>query len=314
MSFEMPLEEDLFLSEEEVSKNYEILTESSLIPTVGSYLGLDISESSSGICLYRDGKKLQANISLETKDTEEFYEVKLRRELKQYLSEFINGQDMDLVIIEDAYQGMNPNTTRKLYALNTAIDELILDGDFKCKKFLRVSNKTWKSWLFRVDAEGCFKGLNDKERIRRCLELLGVHEEGEGYQDRLDSCGLLLGYFFAGEPEKKEKQKVSMTFSDLCFEYQEDEDFISQAVRSERQVEDLLIKRVDVGQKSWTKQLIMSLIKDSPEYVVITSQPIKLGNLGVSLGINSIFGNKGFFGFWVKRSKFKKLNIEEGDK
>ena len=52
-------------------------------------------------------------------------------------------------------------------------NSVILDGVCSCKRFIRVQNKVWKSWLFKLDTEHRFKGLEDKLRIQKCLELVG---------------------------------------------------------------------------------------------------------------------------------------------
>lgn len=305
-SIEMGLDDENFIGEEIASEGIRLISESSLVPKDGFYLGLDISEVSSGVCLYKNGEKFLANIGLDTSEKEDFYEVKLRRELKGYLLEFIDGTELDLVIIEDAYQGINPSTTRKLYALNTAIDELILDGLVKCKKFLRVSNSTWKSWLFSIDVEGKFCGLKDKVRIQKCLELLGVYEEGKGFQDRLDATGMLLGYFLEGYKDSGKKKFKGFSISDICFSHKADIDFISEEVREERCVDEVGIEVVELGLKKLSKDLILSYIQDNPKPVYVFDKEIVLGAFGSKLGIDTEV-DSGYLGFWLKRSKYKKV-------
>lgn len=306
MSLDLEVEDELPLVEELCSEGDKIFTESSLVPKDGVYLGLDISEVSSGVCLYKNGEKLLANIGLETSEKEDFYEVKLRRELKGYLAEFIDGLELDLVIIEDAYQGVNPLTTRKLYALNTAIDELILDGVVQCKKFLRVANSTWKSWLFTIDTENRFCGLKDKVRIKKCLELLGVHEEGKGFQDRLDATGMLLGYFLEGYKSIGKKRFKSFNIGDICFSHKADIDFISEEVREERCEDEVNIEIVDLGLRKLSKDLILSYIQDDPKPVYVFSKEIVLGAFGSKLSIETDV-DAGYLGFWLKKSKYKKV-------
>lgn len=306
MSLDLEVEDELPLVEELYSEGNKIFTESSLVPKDGVYLGLDISEVSSGVCLYKNGEKLLANIGLETSENEDFYEVKLRRELKGYLAEFIDGLELDLVIIEDAYQGINPITTRMLYALNTAIDELILDGLVKCKKFLRVTNGTWKSWLFTIDTENRFCGLKDKVRIQKCLELLGVHEEGKGFQDRLDATGMLLGYFLEGYKSIGKKRFKSFNIGDICFSHKADIDFISEEVREERCEDEVNIEIVDLGLRKLSKDLILSYIQDDPKPVYVFSKEIVLGAFGSKLSIETDV-DAGYLGFWLKKSKYKKV-------
>ena len=304
---DLPISSSIYLGEELGIEEGRNFSEFSVIPRSGSFLGLDISERNSGLCLYSEGKKITGNISLDTKDSVDFFEVRLRRELKGYLREFIGDRLLDLAMIEDVYQGENPGTVRKLYALNTAIDELILDGEVRCNKFLRVNNKLWKSWLYRVDRENQFKGLEDKERIRRCLALLGIEDSGEGSQDRLDACGMLVGYFYCGCPDVGKKKKFSIGVADLCFDFQEDEDFIIQNMRSERKEDEVLIQRADIGLKRWSKRLILDYIREYPGSLIISADTVKLGYLMRDFGIQPAHFSEGYFGFWVKRSRYKKF-------
>lgn len=295
---------------EESEENTEIkISESSLIPRSGFFLGLDISETSSGICLYENGEKTLANIALETGNVE-FQEVLLRRELKGYLSQLIEGKEFETIVIEDAFQGINPTVTRKLYALNTAIDELILDGVCKCKNFRRVNNQQWKSWLFTIDTEGVTKGLNDKARIQKCLELLGVYEDGsEGYQDRLDACGMLLGYMLCKDKadeinEMKKKKRV--LFEDVEVSYEDDWfGCIEQAGYGVRD-----ISKMFIPDKRLSKEVLLNYLTNYPEVIFITENKIALGMFGSLFNLPILEGG-GHFAFWVKEQRLHKYLQQE---
>lgn len=308
-SLEIGVVEEIPVVEEDVSVSYEICSERSLIPKAGLFLGLDISERSSGVCIYEDGEKVSANISLITPDDVDYSEVKLRRELKENLRELIKGKQFDLIVVEDAFQGINPKTTRKLYALNTAIDEMILDGECGCKEFKRVSNQTWKSWLYQIDSEGKYKLVNDKLRIQKCLEMLGVYDEGEGYQDRLDSCGMLLGYFLCKDSIKekeKQKSKKRVEFQDVCVNYEEDIDLAVLPAKDYN--ED--IETVLVNEKRWSKSKILNYLTENPKVVYVTEYMERLGNLASMLELPYL-EDGGYFAFWVKGNKVKKYLKEE---
>ena len=315
MQFDMSLEDvELKPDIEEVETCVRTVSEFDIIPKDGIFLGLDISETSSGICIYENGVKSTYNASVDDILEGDFYEVRMRRQLKSDLTEVIEGKSFDLIVIEDAFQGINPQTTRKLYALNTAIDELILDGVCTCKKFLRVDNGTWKSWLFTIDENGVFKGLKDKPRIEKCLSLLGIHESGEGYQDRLDACGMLIGYFLKGkslETTKTEDFNIHFALGDIRYAFEEDEDLIRLACRSERKSDDLCVVHCPIGQRQLNKKLVKTLLKDNSTKLVIIEGERILGAFGRDVGINAT--GKGYLGFWLCRSKYKKA-IENIDK
>lgn len=283
--------------------------EFSIIPPLGVFLGLDISECSSGVCLYENGKKFLWNIFLVSTEGD-YYEVRLRRELKDCLREVVEGKEFDIIVIEDAFQGVNPMVTRKLYAINTAIDELVLDGICKCKYFLRVNNQVWKSWLFKLDEEGIYKGLDDKKRIQKCLEMVGIYEDdSDGYQDRLDATGLLVSFFLNEGRAKRYKlvkgtRKVS--FSDVDFSYEEAEELcLFAAGYGQREIKSLII-----DDKTVNKKMIVEYLSMDPDIVFITSRKLSLGIFGDTLGLQAIRGG-GHFAFWVKPKRLKKYLKEE---
>lgn len=311
---EIGIEEDSNNSMKRIEESRELLTEASLVPRGELLLGLDISELNSGICMYEYGKKFTANAVLESKEGD-FYEVRLRRELKDCLREIVEGKDFDLILIEDAFEGVNPVVTRKLYAINTAIDELILDGVCSCKKFMRVNNQVWKSWLFSVDREELYKGLADKQRIEACLNLLGVFEpHDDGFQDRYDSCGLILGYLackdkITHDEYVKSFKKVSM--SDIEYGYEEDIEFIKMDAGYGSR--DLMTIMIDG--KRMSKNLMIQKLSEMPNAIYITRDKIALGMLGDALSIPRVSGG-GYFGFWVKENKVKKyidVDVEDLD-
>ena len=283
---------------------YEKIAESTLIPKVGYFLGLDISETSSGVCMYENGEKFVANISLECKD-KDFLEVKLRRELKGYLTEVVKDKTFDLIIIEDAFQGVNALVTRTLYALNTAIDELILDGVCKCKDFRRINNQLWKSWLFKADQDNIYKGMEDKLRIEKCLELLGVYEyHDEGYQDRLDATGLILGYMLckdsADEYEAQRKLK-RVALEDIRVAYDTEQEFcLIEAGYGYRDIHKMFI-----NDKHISKKLITDYLTNQPDLLFITNERVSLGMFGSVFNL-PVMEDGGYFAFWIDEKKVNK--------
>lgn len=269
----------------------------------GSYLGLDISESSTGVCTYINGIRSTYNFSLNLAEKSVHSEVLLRRCLKDNLRGIISRKYFDVIIIEDVFQGVNPLTTRILYALNTAIDEMILDGEVKCGKFFRVSNQTWKSWLYVIDKDGFTKGLNDKLRIETCLSMLGIQESGEGYQDRLDATGMVVGYLL--NPEEAEKRltlstKKKVSLDDVEFAYCAEDYDVFDSMRDSG-----ILKYKSVSEKRWSKAKIVEYLTEDPEIAYITDDYVLLGNLASSLDLPIIEGG-GVLGFWVKPNKLSK--------
>lgn len=292
-----------------IKKEYDVLSEDSLVPKVGNYLGLDISISSTGICLYKDGIKTTANISLDYKEDNLHAEVLLRRQLKNDLLGLIDGLNFEVIVIEDVFEGINPDTTRKLYALNTAIDELILDGNITCNQFERVPNTLWKSWLSVVDSNGVYKGFKDKQKIQGYLKILGIEEgEDKGFQDRLDATGMLLGYLLSRNNSNtdisKIKKGIRVKFEDISFAYELDTDLIT--VQAYYNDEDINVKMIK--DKKVTKKAIIDYISSDINSIFITSEPIRLGLLAQTMDLE-LLNEKGYFGFWLSekaKSKYRK--------
>lgn len=289
-------------SNDECINTVEKLTIESILPKEGLYLGLDISKNSSGVTLIDNGKRLEGNITL-TEPKGVHKEVLYRRALKEDLRELVTGKDFDAIVIEDVFDGDNPSTVRLLLALNTAIDEMILDGECTCKEFIRVSNKTWKSWLYVLDSNNITRGFNDKEKIKYCLESIGVVEEGKGYQDRLDSLGMLVGYFLKGKELNEEgkltkKKKVNIKDIEAAYDVDTSYLFIGRDDVNKDNIEFLDCNRI-------SKKMVIDLLTEKPKTVFITSNVVQLGNLGIDLDLG-IIDEGGYFAFWVKSNKIKK--------
>lgn len=298
--YNMPLDWDLNedKSEDGISLSYGVLNEDTLVPKNGCYLGLDISKSSTGITIYEDGVRFQYNFELKVDENSPYKEVLLRRDLKSKLRPYILGKHFEAIIIEDVFAGDNPDTTRLLYALNTAIDEMIVDSELFCKDFVRVNNREWKKWLSRVDTDHLAKGYNDKERVRIYLELLGIKDEGKGYQDRLDSCGMILGYLLRKDKNAK-RNRVNVLRSDIDFFYEIDKEDIYEKVKNR---EFCFIKDTRFTLKS----IKGYLNSGDADIVYISDSPVLLGTLGDSLGLGLI-SEGGYFGFCIKESKLDKF-------
>ena len=286
----------------------EKLSEGNIVPKRGKFLGLDIGMNSTGVCMYINGEKTVANISL-TKESDEiecsknrsYKRVLLRRCLKSDLSELVRGVDFDVIVIEDVFVGENPRDARLLFSLNDAIDEMILDGVCSCEKFVRVENSRWKRWLWEnVDTDGRFKGLNDKARIGECLKKMGISESGKGFQDRLDATGMLIGYFIEnmkGVPEKR----VKVNWSDIEVAYDIDDSFIFS---ENGWLCDLKVKKLRDFKP--TKKAIIETVERGPLDVFITDEPVLIGFLGKILNLDYI-DEGGYLAFWVKKRSRKKF-------
>lgn len=197
---------------------YESITYKDLLPKEGYHLGLDLGKHSTGITVISNGEFESYNFALkEVPKEDRFQELLYRRQLYDYLKESFEGCHFKTIVVEDVYAGVDPVTTRLLYSLNTVIDELVYDGYIGCDNFVRANNQSWKSWLWSIEPQ-VGKGLEDKGRIEAILRYLGVSDEGKGYQDRLDSLGMLIGYFFKSEVKKEDLSLLpKVRWSDVAY-------------------------------------------------------------------------------------------------
>lgn len=284
--------------------SFDKLTEESIIPKTGYYLGLDISQNSSGICLYANGVRNTYNSKVDYDKNDVFAEARMRKQLKQDLLEVINGNELKLIVIEDVFEGANAEVVRKLYALNTAIDDLILDGLVVCKDFVRVQNGVWKSWLSVVDSNKDLKGFNDKEKIQGYLKILGIEEFGDGFQDRLDATGMVIGYFLnkanGGTVVVEKKKRVN--FKDVSVVYEEDIDLVIMGMAYGNE------ENVNVSYfegKKISKKLMTDYLTENPDMLFISKDKVNIGLLAEELGL-PIYENGGYVGFWIDGNKKKK--------
>lgn len=284
--------------------SFDKLTEENIIPKTGYYLGLDISQNSSGICLYANGVRNTYNSKVDYDKNDVFAEARMRKQLKQDLLEVINGNELKLIVIEDVFEGANAEVVRKLYALNTAIDDLILDGLVVCKDFVRIQNGVWKSWLSVVDSNKDLKGFNDKEKIQGYLKILGIEEYGDGFQDRLDATGMVVGYFLNkanGETVAVEKKK-RVNFKDVSVVYEEDIDLVIMGMAYGNE------ENVNVSYfegKKISKKLMTDYLTENPDMLFISKDKVNIGLLAEELGL-PIYENGGYVGFWIDGNKRKK--------
>lgn len=284
--------------------SFDKLTEGNIIPKTGYFLGLDISQNSSGICLYANGVRNTYNSKVDYDKNDVFAEARMRKQLKQDLLEVINGNELKLIVIEDVFEGANAEVVRKLYALNTAIDDLILDGLVVCKNFVRVQNGVWKSWLSVVDSNKDLKGFNDKEKIQGYLKILGIEEYGDGFQDRLDATGMVVGYFLNkanGRTVAVEKKK-RVKFKDVSVVYEEDIDLVIMGMAYGNE------ENVNVSYfegKKISKKLMTDYLTENPDMLFISKDKVNIGLLAKELGL-PIYENGGYVGFWIDGNKKKK--------
>lgn len=270
-----------------------LLPDFSLLPkTPGTYLGLDISKSSTGVALVTHLGYESEQLVLNADKSSPHYEALLRRDLRNKLIECIGeGVHFTGIAVEDVYLGSNPKTIRMLMALNSVIDDLILDGIITCDTFSRVSNGTWRKQL-RQAVPSYSKALNEKIFVKETLATYGITVTGAGAEDRLDALGIAMSlYLDTYEGEKATGTTTLASLNKIQAMY----------------VNNLVDLEVHPGYRDGIKFTARPTLKNIREQLgqankgqlYYTPQRVYLGSVVDKLGVESRpFG--GFLAFWLK--------------
>lgn len=286
-------------SEDPVISEVSELSLDSLMPSSGAHFSLDPSKTSSGYALWAHGELVVGTIQLPTFDGPH-WEVQSRRELKRLIESILvnNGiTSLTTLLIEDVHFGAHPDTIRLLLALNSAVDELILDG-LPVENFSRINNKSWKSWLKPLLGSVTVTGLDDKVKVREALHTLGLHFTGEGFQDLYDASGILLGYFISlGALKNVDLSQPTgrITFSDVVFLYMDhEEDLFDELSRRGKTLS------VELTGRFYESKILQNLY-DNPNAAYVYKKPVSLGFFGERHGLEPIQGG-GYFAYYLDLS------------
>lgn len=264
-------------------------------------LGLDISKTSGGFTEYLDGKYYATTHEIKVDKNEDNRFMKCFNNLKDFIQNNYSNRVFDVVIVEDIFFESNVDTFRVLSVLNLCVDYCVSEGIIQTKEYLKISNKTWKSWLFNGDS---YKGMSDKERIRRNVLDNDISYDGlKGYQDMYDSTGMIMGYFIKDNNKQNQNgvvQKHNLKLKDLnCLYFLFKEELQQQLNQLGINNED--IKYFKVPRMS-EKALLEMIYKDE-NLVYVSESKVNLGNMGEVLKVPPLVGG-GYCAIW-KKSTFK---------
>lgn len=169
-----------------------------------SILSLDISMNSTGVFCFHEDTPYSYNLPPLKYDKDSPHsEVLLRRSFLPALLPTLPTRVFEYIALEDSFSGRNHTTARNLYALNTAVDEGILDGVLTTEHFCRVNNASWKRTL--TSDYPHLKRYSAKKLVTEALSLLpwsatltcedflrSLNPATKGIQDRRDSFGIAV--------------------------------------------------------------------------------------------------------------------------
>ena len=235
-----------------------------VFPDDQTFLGLDISHSSTGVALVHRGELLSANITL-TPRTGLLAVVEDKEELKNDLESLLAGKVVHHAVVEDVFFGGYVTTYRQLVNLSQVLEELIVEQRVDIRHLVRVQSGSWKSWIRPLLADvGGGKGDQGKVFIQKAMAQLGVEFDGKGFQDRLDALAMIVGLQLMGGKLSVKVTKKDVKSAQLLG------DKMPSSAPADRPV--LLVHETRL-----TMAKMLSYLNDAPGTVFLTSEPVSLG-------------------------------------
>ena len=197
-------------------------------------LSLDLSQNSTGIALLIDGELRTYNLRFKTNKAEVYETYAYSFALRSFL-ELFKGYSFDLITVEENVLGSNGTidfiTLRKLIVMNYVVDDLIQEGTLITKRFDRIPVPSWKSDLNYLTNDAG-KYMDSKGQVQENMRVLDcpvieqfsyvqtkAKMERNGFQDRLDACGILISGVLRlnGEGKVKKQTKAKSKRVDYKF-------------------------------------------------------------------------------------------------
>lgn len=278
----------------------------SLLQRFESAIGLDISKRSTGCVIWYNGvlEKHQIVLSKDVNITDDPYaEEKMRREFRTKLLEVVNNRNFEYAVVEGVFGGENFDTVRKLLALNTVFDGIILDGLCEVKNYYKKSNKEWKKYLGKIiHIDGA---PTDKYKIQKVMEYLGydyylennnlsnAQKESIGFQDILDATGMLCALSVELDTNIDKKKEKKVPFNKLNIRYYDSEDEFEYDDRMTR-IQETGVTIVTCNNVKDIKKFIVDTVNEDRSKAYIIEIPNEnLGYFALERGIEpSPYGSK----------------------
>lgn len=288
---------------------YEKPTVLSLFKTIPSGIGLDIAKNHSGICIWNGESIEQYGFALDDFDKKDpFAEYKMRRQFKQKLSEIIKGRYFEHCIIEDVYGGENFDTTRKLLALNTVIDELIFEHCCTVNKFYRWNEPKWSSATRSIYKQrGRLKSKIETQGLLEYLEYDYYLEHKDDkpavkkeifFEDICDATAMLLAVVANETLNLNIAKQSSIKMSDIKMIYLEDT--MDTYSCSDKRVNEEGFISVDLDYRNIEKSIV-NQVSQHPNDVLCAFLPSsKLGVFGLKHKFTFYDSEEGYLLFYKK--------------
>lgn len=215
--------------------SFEKPTVENILSQVHTGLGLDISKNHTGVCLYERGTISTYGFSIDYNKEDPYSEYRMRLDLRVKLEKILQGKHLDIIVVEDVYAGENFDTVRKLLALNTVIDELIVTGVVSCTTFLRLNEPQWLKHFRKIyKTKVRLKSKEETQEILSYLEfpfyiqnksLTSTKKKDIFFEDICDATAMLIGGVLSlsieTKPHKIKLSNIKLEYlehiGDTCF-------------------------------------------------------------------------------------------------
>lgn len=303
--------DDDFLDDTSEFKPMEInvATVEGIFSCIKSGIGLDIAKNHTGICIWEGNKVKTYGFKLNEYDKSDYFaEYRMRADFKKRLREVVQGKHFEFCIVEDVYGGDNFDTTRKLLALNTVIDELIFEGVCTVDNFVRWSATQWMSYFrtiykqrgklkSKIETQGVLEYLNFDFYMKN-KDLSEKEKKDIFFEDICDATGMLCGMIMKQNTDLNLAKSISVKLSDIKMVYVENiEDTYS--IRDKRIQEEGYVY-VDLNTRA-LESSIKNSVKANPDVVLCTYLPVvKLGAFGIKHKFEFFDSGEGYLLFYKK--------------
>lgn len=311
------MDSGICFDDDEVSSNenkftpltIELPTVENIFSCIKSGIGLDIAKNHTGICIWEDGQIKTYGFELKPYDSSSYFaEYKMRADFKNQLKEIVQGKHFEFCIVEDVYGGTNFDTTRKLLALNTVIDELIFERVCSVDNFVRWGATKWMSYFRMIYKQrGKLKSKIETQGILEYLkfdfylknkDLSDKDKKSIFFEDICDATAMLCSMIIKQNLDLNLEKSISLKFSDIKMVYIEDlEDTYS--LRDKR-IRDEGYVAVDLNTRA-IKSSMLELVRSNPTTIMCAYLPVaKLGRFGIENNLEFFDSGEGYLLFYKK--------------
>lgn len=310
MNSGIEMDDDLYENKSEFKPlSIGVATVEGIFSCIKSGIGLDIAKNHTGICIWENNEIKTYGFELIPYDKSDYFaEYRMRADFKKKLKEIVQGKHFEFCIVEDVYGGDNFDTTRKLLALNTVMDELIFEGVCTVDNFVRWIASQWMSYFrmiykqrgklkSKIETQGILEYLNFDFYIKN-KDLSDADKKSIFFEDICDATAMLCGMIMKQNCDLSLAKSISLKLSDIKMIYIENLEE-TYNIRDKRIREEGYVY-IDINPRALEKNIV-GAVKANPDIVLCTYLPVaKLGRFGIQHKFEFFESGEGYLLFYKK--------------